>query len=223
MLQAVAECADSLVFRRRASDRRYEQKIVRERLDAYSRFLLAQYARSLVLRVDLGYRKGVKPTIAEVYRDLDMLLALVHKRKEVFEDATGFVWRVEQGGRSGEYHIHFSMVLPGHLHQRDGYMAKQLGALWMQITQLRGRHHSCNAEKRKYARWGTLGIGMIHRNDDIARENAVNAIGYLAEPEKEDQFLRMRPEGRRAYGAGMFERGSHSQRMPDGRVIGCFT
>lgn len=217
--ERIAEYTTTLRFRRRASDRRYEQRMASERLEAYSRFLIAQYARSLVLRVDLAYLKDAKPTIAEVYRDLDRLLALIHERKEVFEDATGYVWRVEQGGQTGGYHIHFSLVLPGHLHQRDGYLAKQLGALWKIITQQRGKPHSCNANKRKYSRLGILGIGMIHRNDEAACRNAINAVGYLAEPEKEDQFLRMKPEGRRSFGTGMFERSSVTSPAPLNRDV----
>jgi hypothetical protein len=30
-----------------------------------------------------------------------------------------------------------------------------------------------------------LGVGMIHRNDTVACENAVHAVGYLADYEKD--------------------------------------
>jgi hypothetical protein len=90
------------------------------------------------------------------------------------------------------------------------------------ITQQRGKPHSCNANKRKYARLGILGIGMIHRNDEAACMNAINAVGYLAEPEKEDQFLRMKPEGRRSFGTGMFERSKATRTWREAAAISRF-
>lgn len=202
----IAEYAETPRFRRQTSDRRYEQQQRRERLDAYTRSLIGRYARSLVLRVDLGYYKVAQVDILVVYRHLDALLDLIHRRMDLFDDTTGYVWCVEQGGESRGYHVHFTLVLPGHLHQRDGYLTNRLGALWREITSGKGSYHSCNAEKAKFASRGTLGIGMIHRGDNVTIENTVQAVGYLAKPKKEDQFLRMKPVGRRAYGTGMFDR-----------------
>lgn len=201
----IAEYAETPRFRRQTSDRRYEQQQRRERLDTYTRSLMGRYARSLVLRVDLGYYKAARVDILAVYRHLDAFLDLIHRRMDLFDDTTGYAWCVEQGETRG-YHIHFTLVLPGHLHQRDGYLTNRLGALWGEITSGMGSYHSCNAEKAKFASRGTLGIGMIHREDNEAIENVVKAVGYLAKPEKEDQFLRMKPVGRRAYGTGMFDR-----------------
>lgn len=197
--------SESHRYRRRAWDRGEEQRQKREYLDTYIRNLLAQYSRSLVLRTDLGYRKAAQIDIKTVFRHLDTLRQLIHKRVGLFEDAVGYVWDVEQGETEGGYHIHFSLILPGHRHQRDGYLSKLLGGLWLDITVGMGRYHSCNAEKEKFARRGTLGIGMIHRDDVMACENAVMAIGYLAKPEKDDQYLRMKPVGRRAFGKGVLK------------------
>ncbi|MCC2637416.1 MAG: hypothetical protein K0Q68_1135, partial [Moraxellaceae bacterium] len=64
--ELIAEYAGTLPFRRRASDRRYEQQQKREGLDAYTRELMGRYYRSLVLRVDLGYLKVARVDIATV-------------------------------------------------------------------------------------------------------------------------------------------------------------
>ncbi len=200
----IAEYANSLDFRRQATDRRYQQQQKQQGLESYTRSLMGRYSRSLVLRVDLGYYKTARVDILMVYRHLDAMLGLVHRRGSMFENATGCVWCVEQGESRG-YHIHFSIVLPGHLHQRDGHLANVLGDLWEQVTCGAGTYHSYNAEKRKFELSGTLGIGMIHRDDARACENTVNAIGYLAKPDKEDQFLRMSPVGRRSFGRGMLQ------------------
>lgn len=200
--ERIVEYATSRHFLRMASDRRYEQANKAKRLASYSRQLLSCYARSLVVRVDLSYYKDAWITIAEVYRHLDLLLLSIHRREGVFNGMNGYAWCIEQGGREGGYHLHVTLTYPGHLHQRDGYMANQFGLHWRQITDGRGRHFSCNAQKAEYSRWGNLGIGMIFRSDDVAYQNAVNAMGYLAKPEKDDQFLRMKPFNRRTFGAG---------------------
>ncbi len=85
-----------------------------------------------------------------------------------------------------------------------GIWRSRLVELWEHVTQGLGTYHSCNtpAEKDKYDQLGMLGVGMIHRNDRIACENAVHAVGYLADYEKAGQYLRMKPNGRRAFATG---------------------
>ena len=112
-------------------------------------------------------------------------------------------WRLEQGETKG-YHIHTVYYFKGSEHQSDWYMAQQIGRLWEHVTQGLGTFHSCNtsAEKDKYDQLGMLGVGMIHRNDRVACENSINAVGYLADSEKEDQYLRMKPNGKRTFATG---------------------
>jgi hypothetical protein len=196
--------AYSPYFNRRASDRRYEQEMKRIRLNTYSSSILAKYARTLVLRVDFGYRKGAMIDVADVYFHLDRLLSMIHRRLGVFQNMVGYAICVEQGETRG-YHLHFALFLPGHLHQRDGYLVKQLGGLWSQISDGLGTHHSCNAKKKVYEAMGKRGVGMIHRDDDMELDNSVEAVGYLADPEKENQFLRMKPVGRRTFATGIIE------------------
>lgn len=194
--------AHSLYFRRCLSDRRYEQQKKRDRLEVYTRSILGRYARTLVLRVDLGYHKDRSVSIADVYFHLDRLRDGIHRRLEIFQDMLGYAICIEQGGVHGGYHLHVAIFLPGHLHQRDGFLAKQLGKMWSEITEGAGRHHSCNAEKDFFERRGLRGVGMMYRNDEHGCDNVVNAVGYLADPDKEDQYLRMKPMGRRTYFTG---------------------
>ena len=202
LAELILEYTQTQDFKRKAADRVYEQRLKRERLEAYSRSVLAKYARTLALRVDLGYLKISTVDIAEVYRHLDALMDLIRRRSGVFKDMVGYVLCVEQGETKG-YHLHLAIYLPGHMHQRDGYLAIEIGRLWVGITEGAGGFHSCNARKDKYERMGLRGVGMIHRDDDHEYENAVSTVGYLAKPEKDDQYLRMKPEGRRTYFTGL--------------------
>ena len=81
----------------------------------------------------------------------------------------------------------------------DGYYAKEVGEIWRDITNGDGCYFSCNRKSHKdnYLRQGTLGIGTIQRKD---MEKALNAIGYLASADKEDQHLREKIKGMRGFG-----------------------
>ena len=47
-----------------------------------------------------------------------------------------------------------------------------------------------------------LGVGMIQRDNAEACNNAINAVSYLSDNDKDDQYLRMKPRGRRAFATG---------------------
>lgn len=195
------EAVHAPIFRRCEADRRYQQQIKRKRLDSYTRSVLNKYARTLVLRVDLGYRKDHMVPVLEVYAHVDRLLELIGKRYGIFQDLTGYAIGMEQGEDKG-YHLHMAALFPGHLHQRDGFLAQQLGFMWIDITGGIGTYHSCNAQKDQFELRGRRGVGMIHRQDEHGCSNVVQALGYLADIEKENQFLRMKPRGRRTYFTG---------------------
>lgn len=199
----VLDYASSVNFKRRASDRLYEQKKRRARLEGYLREKLRWYARTLILRVDLSYPKYFPIDIFEVYQDIDALRAIIGMRYGIFEDLIGYVIDIEQGADTKGYHIHAAFLLPGHLHQRDGYLVRQCGEQWKEITRGYGIFHSCNAEKDKFERRGQRGVGMIHRDNQKDFENAVRTVGYLSELDKDDQYLRIRPMGRRSLYTGI--------------------
>lgn len=116
----------------------------------------------------------------------------------------GHAWCVEQGETKG-YHIHAVYYFKGSEHQNDWYKAKQIGELWQHLTNNLGTYHSCNTpqEKEKYQKNDKLGVGMIHRKDSKSRENAVMSVRYLSDVKKLNQYLRIRPKGRRVFGTGM--------------------
>lgn len=211
LVQSVIVCIARLVrgkeLRRREGDRRYEMKDKRESLAKYARAVIKSRYRVLVVRGDLGYRKDAGVEIADVFRDIDALKVMIKRRQGVFADCLGYALCIEQGESRG-YHVHFAYFLPGREHQRDGYYAKQAGIAWKGITGLVGSFFNCHVNKWKYERLGLCGIGMIRRDIDSELENAVRTIGYLADPEKEEQYLRMRPKGRRTFATGVHKKDS---------------
>lgn len=208
LIQIIADYTKRPMFKRRVSDRLYQIKKNAKRLEAYCHSLLEQYARLLVIRIDFGYRTDNQPLI-----DIDMVYQHLDKMNKIrytnshFTHLVGMAWCLEQGGKSKGYHIHAVYFFKGYEHQRDWYMAKEIGELWVAETNGLGTYHSCNTddEKEKYKLRGELGIGMIHRNDSVACKNLIKAVGYLAKPEKVDQYLRMKPKRRREFGTGLME------------------
>ncbi len=209
----VAFLVDSLLleserdwFRRRKYDRLYQRKKLHEDLCRYAALLHQKHSRLLVVRVDLYYSKDAqaKLGIDSVYQHLDQMIQQKYTNHPLFEHLAGYIWRVEQGETRG-YHLHMVYYFLGSKHQNDWYMAKQIGDLWLTITNGLGTYHSCNTpeEKEKYAKLGLLGVGMIHRDKPEQVTNAINAVAYLARVSKDDQYLRMKPLNRREFGRGL--------------------
>lgn len=202
LVEQILVAAQTPMFSRKAYDRRYQQRIKQQAQAVRMTNTLNRYARTLLIRIDLSILKHhqTKVDIDTFYGFLDQLLHKRDNRQGIFKDIIGSGWCIEQGVRKG-YHIHFYACFNGAEHQCDWYMADEIGRHWLEITHGLGHYRNCNTseEKAKYARMGTLGVGMIHRDDAAARQNAIYALSYLTQSKKEDQYLRMRPKGRRAY------------------------
>ncbi len=205
-VQGILTYSSQDAFKRELSDQRYQTKANRERLELYIRSIQEKYARLLVLRIDFGYAKTKIGSlcISDVYEHLGSMKQLYYVNP-LFKHLVASGWRIEQGKEKG-YHIHAFYCFKGSEHQNDWYLAQEIGRLWKAITvDFDGGYHSCNTPENKaiYQRANRLGIGMIHRGDEVGCENMSLALGYLAKPEKDDQYLRMKPKGRRTFGRGL--------------------
>ena len=109
---------------------------------------------------------------------------------------TAFALLVEQGEDRG-YHIHAAFFFNGAEVSADIYRAQRIGELWERITRGQGCYNNCNLDKDKYQ--DRLGIGLIHRRELNARANVHHAMRYLV---KNDQHLRVKPEGARCLRRG---------------------
>lgn len=201
-------------FTRCASDRRYQARKKQDNLVAYAESLHAKHSRLLLVRVDLSYPSHYMDQIGiiDVYRHLDEFLDLKDV-DPIFKDSVGYALVLEQGGKSRGYHIHAAFYFLGSKRQNDEFIAGQIGDLWQyHITDGLGCYFNCNRKvyKEDYARKGTLGVGMIHRDNAHERFNALNVIRYLARPEKTDQYLRMKPLGRLTIRTGQLTKKSSS-------------
>lgn len=134
-------------------------------------------SRVLVIRLDLGYRKGVHPI--PPYRrnkedelktpiDIDIFLAHLANFLKILNKIYGkyklaHIIKIEYGLQKG-YHAHLLVFLNGRQHQRDISIAQQLGEKWVNdITHGEGTYWNCNANINQYRHQA---IGMICRSEN---------------------------------------------------------
>lgn len=189
-------------YRRRRDDARYQERQQSHEVAEYVDQVLVRYATTLVIRVDLYYRSAAQARlrVEHVFADLQRLIR-ARERNPIFEHETGYICRVEQGERRG-YHIHAAFFFNGAMVRGDIYKAQQIGALWEQITRGKGSYHNCNHDKDQYG--DKCGIGMIHRRDEQARDNVLQAMSYLV---KRFQRLSLRPKGAKCLRKGQAKTG----------------
>jgi hypothetical protein len=179
--------------------------------------LVARHRKLLLVRVDLHYSSDKHPSMKQFDQDIKKLITRVQNKDTIFKDQVGYVYRLEQGGKSRGYHCHLLIIYNGTLRCNDGYLGMEIGELWQEeITRGDGEFYNCNQRKykREYQEKGTLGIGLIPRKDQRGVENAHTVISYLAKPEKENQYLRGKLRGMREFGKGQLKK---DQRKPKNR------
>jgi hypothetical protein len=188
---------DSYVTRhkRKLRDHRYSEsentKQLTERMKAVSK----RYARILVVRLDLMYKKDYRHLIGieDFDRDMRTLRQYIHNQDRIFEGLIEYAWALEQGADKG-YHCHLLLVYKGHEHNNGYGIAKRVNELWQKITFEQGYYFNCHSAVylRQFKEKGTLGIGMIKTKDEEQVENMLATIKYLVRSEKEEQHLRVK-------------------------------
>ena len=174
----------------------------------YCRSILNKCSRILVARVDLGYLQEYSSRIRveDIYKDLDILLNRIQNKDGIFKHVIGYIWGVEQGGKSKGFHCHLAIIYD--TAYRDGsaaYWGNKIIALWSEITRDYGQGYNCwNRERVKELRGrDELGIGLIYRRDSTQVTNFIEAMEYLTDHHKRTlQYLRVKPKGRRVFGKG---------------------
>ncbi len=129
---------------------------------------------------------------------LKKLVRRIQDKDTIFRDQVGYAYRLEQGGKSKGYHCHLLVIYNGSLASRDDYLAQSIGELWIEkITKEDGTFFNCNqaSHKKYYKDLDQLGIGMIERRNSKDVRSALKAISYLADLDKDNQYLRASFEG----------------------------
>jgi len=142
-------------------------------LKNYFNELLDRHRKLLLVRVDLSYSALAQPSISRFNRDVERVVSRIQDKDTIFN--------------------------------RDSYLAQCIGELWKdKITGGCGQFYNCNQAKHKkyYLDLNQLGIGMIERRNSKDVGNALKAISYLADLDKDDQYLRAHLKGMRKFSKG---------------------
>ena len=178
-------------------------------LEHYIRCLTTHYSKLLFVSVDLKYVTETSHlvTIDDFNNHMKNMRDLISNKNTCFEHLQGYAWALEQGGESGGLHCHLLLIYDGSERQKDRYLGQEVGEKWQDITGGLGTYFNWNtkANKRHYEEKGLLGIGMIHRDDPIAVENAVRTALYLTKVDKGEQQLKLWLPNMRTFGRGQFD------------------
>ncbi|HDW8049949.1 TPA: inovirus-type Gp2 protein [Yersinia enterocolitica] len=164
----------------------------------YIQHLFNQHARLLVIRLDLSWAKmhsgSITPEIAKKQRQ--QLLRNM-KRKRLFNNVLGMVWKLEYGTDRG-FHYHTLFFLDGNKSRSGINICEQFGKYWIStITKGKGTYFNCNARPERYDK---SGVGMVKYNDILKQEGLQRAVNYLT---KIDTFARLAlPSNVRTFGRG---------------------
>ena len=177
-------------------------------LHSYLRELTTHHKRLLFIRVDLKYLDSVQNDITVWDFDYHMtrLTQRISNKKSCFRNLQGYAWALEQGFENGGLHCHLLLIYDGEEHQNSWYLAREVGEKWKKITDGQGSYFNCHDTKYTscYEALGTLGIGMIHRNNKQEVENALRSASYLTRPTKYNQKLKAWLPRMRSFGHGTY-------------------
>lgn len=170
--------------------------------DRYLTALISNYARLIVVRLDLHLSNesrlsnltiGLFDNIANYWRQLRRDL----KESNAIPKPVGFITSLEHGHYRG-FHLHLALFFDGSRHQSDVMLAKAIGEHWKhKVTSGDGDYHNCNAcGPNGYRRYG---IGRVEHWDKAKIENLRFAVDYLS---KTDHALEALIDGRRTFFRG---------------------
>lgn len=146
--------------------------------------LFERHSRLLVVRVDLKYRREFASMIPleTVQHHRDVFFHDYRHVGSVFEHLLGYVWGLEYGEDADSgFHLHCIFFYNGDERREDISIGMAIDELWQHVTFDMGLVHVSNLDKERLARNGCLGIGMIHRSDELLRYNLVSRVAaYVA-------------------------------------------
>ena len=186
---------------------RQQEKDNQDSFLAYVQRILKDHYKVLIVRVDLGYLKELMPniTVQDFYSHIESLRNLFKDKNGCFKHLLGYGLALEQGSSKG-YHVHLMLIYNGSERCQDWYLANEVIQKWQEITQGLGYgvNNNTHEKKKQYADRGLLGIGMIHRNQPLEMQNALNVASYLTQPEKYLQRMLIKPLGKRTFFKGIY-------------------
>ncbi|GAA5784345.1 YagK/YfjJ domain-containing protein [Chitiniphilus shinanonensis] len=153
--------------------------------EAYLNSLFDQYARLLVVRLDLYYRAD-SPHGGDGEQSKAHLQQLLNNRRQnsLFEHLVGYLWKLEFGTERG-FHYHCVLLFNGAAVREDMTYGDLIGDYWRDvITDGHGSYWNANKPSHHPSWHGALDVGMIAHDDWERRQNLLlKVVSYLAKPD----------------------------------------
>ena len=118
----------------------------------YCGSILNKCSRILVARVDLGYlqKYSSRIRVEDIYKDLDILLNRIQNKDGIFKHVVGYIWGVEQGGKSKGFHCHLAIIYDNAYRAGSAeYWGNEIIELWKDITRGYGQGYNCHTRQLK--------------------------------------------------------------------------
>lgn len=185
-------------------------------LKEYMTQLFAHCSRLLVVRVDLHYQIEHRSdvSVGDFNDHMRALRERMSNQKGCFKGLEGFAWSLEQGYKQteghdnkGSLHCHLLLLYNGAKKNNGYHSGRSVGEKWVSMTDGQGSYFNCNDPKyfNAFKMKGTLGIGMINRNNAIEVQNAVSSGLYLTtKQDKYEQRLKAMLPNMRTFGHGAY-------------------
>lgn len=182
--------------------------------------------------MDLSYRQDKRRfiDIHDFKKDIRKLLDRLQDGDRHFRDLEGYIYALEQGAQKG-YHAHFLLFYDGSRTKFDRHIADCIIDTWKEITGEAGQGYNCNTKqnRKSYLERGNDALGLISRGDIDKQTHVLNIVRYFTEPDKTEQYLRVRCKNMQSFGHGNFRKPSrrgiadtinrvkHDLRLEEGR------
>lgn len=223
-LEMMNDFVSSLYLRYRSADfrriernqRRASNKNARGTSD-YVNELTKQFARLIVLRVDLSYTKSTDASISDEFQSTVFHPKIVDHRVALFKQLSksgspfhmaGYICKLEYAPRTG-FHYHVMLFLDGSKVKDHVALGRHLGELWQgKITSGAGRYWNCI--KQPWAK--AEGVGRLDYYNKSKLAQVKHAAEYLI---KVDRWVRAYiGEGRRNFFKGVVKVGNSKGGRP---------
>jgi len=149
-------------------------------LKEYFDYKFTQHSRLLVVRLDLKFQSGSFGQ-NDAWHAKDCFQRFLNNIRvlKITENLVGYAWAMEYGPNTG-FHYHCFFLFDGARSQQDIKLGRELGWYWVEtITQGTGLFYCSNDDKGIFEANNTLGIGMIHRDDQIKRAHLLGIASYI--------------------------------------------
>ncbi|WP_449106400.1 YagK/YfjJ domain-containing protein [Pseudomonas mohnii] len=174
--------------------------------------LLAVYARLVVVRVDLSYKRSQseldsfgcvhdetnkQESANQLFKHRDQLLKRLSKSSSPYA-MVGYAWKLEYGKKRG-FHYHLMLFLDGSKVRQHITIGKAVGDMWVnEVTEGAGHYWNCTGNIFYYK---TCGVGEVDHYDANKILAVKDAAAYLV---KIDRWIAaLLPGGMRCFGKGV--------------------